>query len=66
MILVMLRPGEETDIGFGIDDQMVVKYNVIKDEAGEDGVISRDSTRTRITVTEVQNLHKTPVAVVAP
>lgn len=61
--LAMLRPGEETDIGFGIDDQMVVKYNVIKDEAGEDGVISRDSTRTRITVTEVQNLHKTPVAV---
>lgn len=61
--LAMLRPGEETDIGFGIDDQMVVKYNVIKDEAGEDGVISRDSTRTRITVTEVQNLHKTPVTV---
>lgn len=61
--LAMLRPGEETDIGFGIDDQMVVKHNVIKDESGEDGVISRDSTRTRITVTEVQNLHKTPVTV---
>lgn len=61
--LAMLRPGEETDISFGIDDQMVVKHNVIKDESGEDGVISRDSTRIRITVTEVQNLHKTPVTV---
>lgn len=61
--LAMLRPGEETEIGFGIDDQLVVKHNVVKDEQGENGVISRDSTRTRITVTDVQNLHRLPVTV---
>lgn len=61
--LPMLRPGEETDISFGIDDQIVVKHNVTKDESGEDGVISRDSTRTRITSTDIQNLHRMPVSI---
>jgi uncharacterized protein (TIGR02231 family) len=61
--LAMLRPGQETDISFGIDDQMVVKHDIVKDEVGEDGVISRDSTRTRLTATSVQNLHKIPVSV---
>lgn len=62
--LPMLRPGEETDLGFGVDDQVVVKHDVVKDETGESGVISRDNTRVRQTVTEVQNLHRTPVKVV--
>ena len=62
--LAMLRPGEETDLGFGIDDQIVVKHRVMEDEAGESGVISRDNTRRRVTITEVQNLHRTPVSAI--
>ncbi len=62
--LPMLRPGEETDLGFGIDDQVVVKHRVDKDETGESGVISRDNTRLRQTITEIQNLHREPVKVV--
>lgn len=62
--LPMLRPGEETDLGFGVDDQVVVKHRVVKDESGESGVISRDNTRLYQTVTEVQNLHRTPVKLV--
>lgn len=61
--LPMLRPGEKAEIGFGIDDQIVVKHDVVVDTQGENGVISRDSTRTRTTVTEVQNLHRMPVTV---
>ncbi len=63
LALPLLRPGEETDLSFGIDDQVAVKQRVLKDETGESGVISKDNTRTRVTVTEVQNLHKMPVKV---
>lgn len=62
--LPMLRPGEETDLGFGVDDQVVVKHRVADDKAGESGVISRDNTRLRQTITEIQNLHRTPVKVI--
>lgn len=62
--LDMLRPGQQTDLGFGVDDQVTVKHQVVKDESGESGVISRDNTRTRQTATEVQNLHRQPVKLV--
>ena len=61
--LPMLRPGEETDLGFGVDDQIVVKPRLVKDETGEAGVITKDSTRIRQSLLEVQNLHRTPVKV---
>ena len=61
--LPLLRPGEETEFGFGIDDQIAVKYNVMKDERGESGVIARDSTRTRQTRATIQNLHNDPVKI---
>lgn len=61
--LPMLRPGEETDLGFGVDDQIVVKPRLVKDESGEAGVITKDSTRIRQSLLEVQNLHRTPVKV---
>jgi len=63
LALPMLRPGEETDLSFGVDDQVVVKQRVLKDETGESGVISKDTTRTRLTVSELQNLHRTPVKI---
>jgi len=63
LALPMLRPGEETDLSFGVDDQVLVKQRVLKDETGESGVISKDTTRTRLTVSELQNLHRTPVKI---
>lgn len=60
----LLRPDEETDFYFGIDDQVSVKRKVLKDERKEAGVISRDSVLERNYATEVQNLHKDPVYVV--
>lgn len=60
----LLRPDEETDFYFGIDDQVSVKRKILKDEQKEAGVISRDTVLERNYATEVQNLHKDPVYVV--
>ncbi len=58
----MLRPGEDTDLPFGIDDQMVMKRQVVTDKRGTSGVISTQSTLDRLYDTEIQNLHTFNVA----
>lgn len=63
-LMHLLRPDEETDFYFGIDDQVSVKRKVLKDERKEAGVISRDTVLERNYATEVQNLHKDPVYIV--
>jgi len=55
--LPLLRPGEETDLGFGVDDQIAVKHRTLLDTSGEAGMISRDKTLERKYETTVQNLH---------
>jgi len=55
--LPLLRPGQENDLAFGIDDQVSVKHHVLKDEHGEAGIISSDNLQERRFVTELQNLH---------
>ncbi|HYD19098.1 MAG TPA: DUF4139 domain-containing protein, partial [Patescibacteria group bacterium] len=60
----LLRPDEETDFYFGIDDQVSVKRKVLKDERQESGVIARDTVLERHYATEIQNLHKDAVDVV--
>ncbi|MGN7438145.1 MAG: mucoidy inhibitor MuiA family protein [Alcanivorax sp.] len=57
----MLRPDDETELAFGIDDNVTVKRNTVKDERSEAGMITKDSVIERHYVTEIQNLHKTPV-----
>ncbi len=61
--LPLLRPGEDQDLAFGIDDQVSVKRKVLKDQRSEAGVISKDTVLERHMVTEIQNLHTTAVAV---
>ena len=61
----MLRPGKDYDLSFGIDDQIDVAYKTLKDERGEEGVlIGKSKTIERQTITEIQNLRKTPVDIV--
>ena len=62
--LPLLRPGQESDLAFGIDDQVSVKRRVLKDERSEAGVLTKDSVQERNFVTELQNLHSKPVTVV--
>ncbi|MDH5721921.1 MAG: mucoidy inhibitor MuiA family protein [Alphaproteobacteria bacterium] len=59
----MLRPGDETNLAFGIDDNVVVTRNTLKDERSEAGLISKESQITRSFVTEIKNLHKEPVEI---
>lgn len=60
----LLRPDEEYDLYFGIDDQVVVKHNTMKDENKEEGVLSKDNVIERQYVTEIENLHNEPIQVV--
>jgi uncharacterized protein (TIGR02231 family) len=61
--LPLLRPGEDQDLAFGVDDQVSVKRKVLKDERSEAGVINRDSVIEKHFITEIQNLHTMPVDV---
>ena len=60
----LLPPGEDYSLYFGIDDQVKVKRNTLKDENKEEGMISKDSVLERQFVTELQNLHTTSVKIV--
>ena len=62
--LPLLRPEEEHAMFFGADDQVSVKRKILKDEKTEAGVILRDNIQERHFITEIQNLHKTPVTIV--
>ena len=62
--LPLLRPGQESDLAFGIDDQVSVKHRILKDERSESGVLAKDSVLERNFVTELQNLHNKPVSVI--
>ena len=62
MKLPLVRPGDETTVSFGIDDQVTVKRQVLGDVRGSSGVISKDTTQERRVTSEIHNLHKSPVA----
>lgn len=62
--LPLLRPGEEQDLSFGVDDQVAVQRRVMMDERSEAGVIARDNALERHFVTELQNLHKQAVDII--
>ena len=60
----LLRPDEDYDFYFGVDDQVSVKRKVLKDERQEEGVITRETVLERHYATEIQNLHTSPVDIV--
>jgi uncharacterized protein (TIGR02231 family) len=60
----LLRQGEKKDLAFGIDDQVSVKRNVLKDEKGEAGLLAKDNTMERHFVTEINNLHSRDINLV--
>lgn len=60
----MLRPEDEEILAFGVDDNVRVKRNILKDENAESGLISKENVLERHFITEVQNLHKNAIDVV--
>ena len=57
----LLPPGEEHDIGFGVDDQVKVRFAVLEEKRGETGLISTSRTDSRSYRVTVKNLHERPV-----
>lgn len=60
----LLAPGKDYDLYFGIDDQVKVSRNTLKDENKEEGMITKDRVIDRLYVTDIQNLHTMPVKII--
>lgn len=56
--LPVLSPGEEHDLGFGIDDLVRVKYSVSEEKRGETGLISTSRTDSRNYRITIRNMHE--------
>jgi uncharacterized protein (TIGR02231 family) len=56
--LPVLSPGEEHELGFGIDDLVRVKHSVAEEKRGETGLISTSRTDSRNYRISVKNMHE--------
>ncbi|MFO0994249.1 MAG: mucoidy inhibitor MuiA family protein [Hyphomicrobiales bacterium] len=61
--LPMLSPGEETKLGFGVDDLVKVKRAEVTRIKGEEGLITTSNVDTRAYDITVKNLHDFPLDV---
>jgi uncharacterized protein (TIGR02231 family) len=59
--LPLLAPGEEHELGFGVDDMIRVRHAVVEDKRGETGLISTSKTDVRNYRITVKNLHERPI-----
>lgn len=56
--LDILRPGEEAEISFGVDEGVSIEWRFDGEERSTDGIISKTETIERRFTIEVQNLHR--------
>jgi len=56
--LPLLAPGEEHEMGFGIDDAIRVRYAIAEEKRGETGIITSSKTDSRSYRITVKNLHE--------
>ncbi len=59
----MLRPEDEQELAFGIDDKVTVERNILKDKRSESGLVMKDQVIEKNFVTEIQNLHKEEISI---
>ncbi|MDX2307450.1 MAG: mucoidy inhibitor MuiA family protein [Hyphomicrobium sp.] len=59
----ILTPGEEHEMGFGVDDLVRVKHAIIEEKRGEIGLISTSRTDVRTFKLTVKNLHERAIPV---
>lgn len=62
--LPVLSPGEEHELGFGIDDLVRVKHTIAGETRGETGLISTSSTDNRNYKITVKNMHERAIQLV--
>jgi uncharacterized protein (TIGR02231 family) len=55
--LPLLAPGEEYELGFGVDDMIRVRHAIVEDRRGETGLIATTKTDVRNYRITVKNLH---------
>ena len=60
----LLSPGEEHDLGFGLDDQVKVRHAVVEEKRGESGLISTSRTDLRSYRVTVKNMHERAINLV--
>lgn len=56
--LPLLAPGEEHELGFGIDDAIRVRYAIAEEKRGETGIITSSKTDSRSYRIILKNLHE--------
>jgi uncharacterized protein (TIGR02231 family) len=61
--LPLLAPGEEHELGFGVDDMIRVRHAIAEQTRGETGLISTSKTDVRNYRITVKNLHQRPIQV---
>ncbi len=62
--LPVLSPGEEHELGFGIDDLVRVKHALLEEKRGETGLISTSKTDSRNYRITIKNMHERAVNLV--
>ena len=61
--LPQLAPGEEHELGFGIDDSVRVRHTTAEEKRAESGIITSSKTDTRNYKITVKNLHPRAIQV---
>ena len=59
--LPLLAPGEEHELGFGVDDAVRVRHAIAEEKRSETGIITTSKTDTRNYRITVKNLHERPI-----
>jgi uncharacterized protein (TIGR02231 family) len=60
--LPMLSPGEEHELGFGVDDLVRVRHSISEEKRGETGLISTSRTDSRNFLISVKSMHERAIA----
>jgi uncharacterized protein (TIGR02231 family) len=60
--LPMLSPGEEHELGFGVDDLVRVRHAISEEKRGETGLISTSRTDSRNFLISVKSMHERAIA----
>ena len=59
--LPLLAPGEEHELGFGVDDMIRVRHAIAEQTRGESGFVSTSKTDVRNYRITVKNMHQRPI-----
>lgn len=59
-----LAPGEQHEMGFGVDDQVKVRHAILEEKSGESGLISSSRTDVRNYRVTVKNMHERAINLV--